>query len=140
MQLQGDEGWRLTVDPSRQPFAVLVGGPDWAAELSLVEARGLRDSLLRLRQQHDSLRSQLMAEEALELELERPLTAADGRACGELWLGLEAADCQGWALRFVLTPQPGQRAVEGHWPPQAALAFAAALIAHPLLEAAPSGA
>lgn len=135
MHVQDGEGWRLAVNPARQPFPVLVGGPGWAAELSLAEACGLRESLLRLRAQHDSLGDQLMAEEALDLELDRPLSDADGHACGDLWLGLEASS-RSWTLRFVLTPANGQRAVEGQWPPAAALAFATALIEHPLLASA----
>ncbi|MCX5950539.1 MAG: DUF1818 family protein [Cyanobacteria bacterium] len=73
-------------------------------------------------QQHAGLVDQLMAEEALSLELETPL------AGGQLWLILEG-DRSRWSLGFVLTPEVGIRGVEGPWEAGATAAFAAALAA-----------
>lgn len=121
MQVGEGEGWRLAFNPLRQPFPVLVGGRHWAAELGLAEAQVLQRAVAKLVQQHAGLVGQLMAEEALSLELETPL--ADG---GQLWLSLEGDRSQ-WSLGFVLTPEPGVRGLEGHWEAGATASFAAAL-------------
>lgn len=116
MQVQEGEGWRWLVDPARHPFAVLVGGQDWAVELTTEEARGLQQGLVHLVREHRGLANQLMAEEAISLELER----------GPLWMALEG-DREVWQLRFVLTPASQSRAVEGGWRPEASAALVAAL-------------
>lgn len=131
MKVQEGEGWRLMVDPARGPFAVLIGGEGWAAELTETEARALSDCVARLVQQHGELAGSLMAEEELGLELEVELEAegepAGRDAAGVLWLALEG-DRHHWSLRFVLTPGPARRALEGSWPAAASLPFAAALV------------
>jgi len=113
-------GWRLAVDPSRQPFAVLVGGADWAAELNAAEAAALQRGVASLVRQHNEIGAQLMPEEAICLELATDLDP------GELWLELEG-DKEQWQLRFVLTPSPGQRGLEGSWSVGASAAIAAAM-------------
>jgi hypothetical protein len=110
------EGWRLAWDGSRQPFSVLMAGEGWAAELTEPEASALRDAVTDLVAQHQGLVDQLMAEESIELELER----------GPWWLAIEGDRCS-WSLRVVLTPAAGQRAVEGSWSAAAALPFSKAL-------------
>lgn len=125
MELREGSGWRLVIDPARSPFAVLLGGgePDqgaWAAEFTRAEVGALAGAVQRLVEQHRALESQLLAEEAIELELE---TACEG---GSLWLALEG-DRQRWRLRFVLSPAPGRRAVEGGWGEAASQAVAATL-------------
>ena len=125
MEVREGSGWRLVVDPDHQPFVVLIGGGDaeagaWAAELTLAEALALRRGVGTLVEQHRALVSSLMDEEAIELAME---LACDG---GELWLCLEG-DRNRWCLRFVLTPAPGQRGVEGSWGGEASMALAAAL-------------
>jgi hypothetical protein len=126
MQVQEGEGWRWLEDPARHPFAVLIGGQDWAVELTAEEARGLQRGLVQLMQEHRSLADQLMPEEAISLEMER----------GPLWMALEG-DREGWQLRFVLTPASQSRAVEGSWQPEASAALVAALMAS-LAESDPS--
>lgn len=103
-------------DASRHPFPVLIAGNGWAAELSDAEALALRDGVWDLVEQHRQLVDQLMAEEAIELELER----------GVWWLSIEG-DRQSWALRAVLSPDPSQRALECFWPEAAAGPFTVAL-------------
>ena len=98
------KGWRLAWDGSRQPFSVLMGGDGWAAELTQAEAEALRDAVADLVAQHQSFVDQLMAEEAIELELERD----------PWWLAIEG-DRSTWALRVMLTPAAGQRALDGSW-------------------------
>ena len=122
MQVQEGPGWRLLVDPARQPFPVLVGGEGWAAELSAAEAQALQRAADRLQGQLAAIADQLMAEEQISLEWECELE----REAGQLWLEL-AGDRRQWQLRFVLTPDRGQRAVEGGWSTAASPAIAAAL-------------
>ena len=109
-------GWRLAWDDTRQPFSVLIGGADWAVELSSIEALALRSALADLQEQHAALVDQLMAEEAISLELDRP----------PWWLAIEG-DRSSWALQVMLSPAPGQRAFEGGWPAPASQAFSGAL-------------
>ena len=130
LNLEG-EGWRLVLDPERQPYAVLIGGADWAAELQLEEALALMRGLHRLQVQHAALADGLMAEEAIRLDLETPITpeqaAAPGAGlsgAGVLWLEL-VGDRQRWSLRFVLTPEVAVRGVEGGWSELAASLFPA---------------
>ena len=107
MEVREGPGWRLAVDPGRQPFVVLVGGGDsdtgeWAAELTGEEARALQRGVQALVDQHRALVETLMEEEAIDLAMEQ---ACDG---GQLWLSLEG-DRSRWRLRFVLCPGPGRR-------------------------------
>jgi hypothetical protein len=125
MEVREGEGWRLVCDAARAPFPLLIGGGDpeaagWAAEFSAPEASALALAVQRLVEQHRLLVDSLLAEEAIELELE---TACEG---GSLWLGL-AGDRLRWQLRFVLTPLAGRRAIEGGWGEGASQAMAAAL-------------
>ena len=85
-------------------------------ELTAVEAEGLRQAVADLVAQHGALQDQLMAEEAIALELER----------APWWLALEG-DRQQWSLRMLYTPGAGERSLEGHWGPGAAPAFSQAL-------------
>lgn len=130
VQITESQGWRLEHDPTRHPFVVLIGGGSdaaagWAVELSAAEAAALRAGVARLVAQHAELAQGLMAEEAIDLELE---VACAG---GCLWIGLHG-DRSLWRLGFVLSPAPGRRAVEGRWDGEASPALAAALGALPL--------
>lgn len=142
MRVQEGEGWRLVVDPARDPFSVLIGGEGWAAELTGGEARALGRGVSRLVRQHRELAPSLMAEEALALELEMDLGADAGpagpEAGGVLWLGLEG-DRDRWSLRFVLSPGPTGRALEGSWTATASLPLAAALVAELAAEVTAEG-
>lgn len=122
MQVQEGEGWRLEHDPDRQPFSVLIGGRDWAAELTAAELEALRLGVATLVGQQAAMVAELMAEEALTLEYEQALPSQ----ASDLWLALEG-DRQQWCLRFVLRASPGQRSLEGGWPASASAALAAAL-------------
>lgn len=113
-------GWRLLVDPARQPFPVLIGGAAWAAELTWAEVRELRHLAGELERQLAALADRLLAEEAISMALERPLGP------GSLWMELEGhRHC--WSLRFVLTPATGARALEAGWDGAASAAISAAL-------------
>ena len=112
---QEGPGWRVARDPQRGPFSVLLGGQGWAFELTEAEWSAFVQLLLDLEGHHVALQDQLMAEEAIELELER----------GPWWGCLEGNREQ-WALSVVLTPTTG-RGVEAHWPAPASTALMAAV-------------
>jgi hypothetical protein len=120
LELLEGEGWRLRVDPARQPFPVLIGGRDWGAELSADEALMLQQGVATLQQQLQAIAATLMPEESIELELDR----------GVLWLQL-AGEPEAWRLRFVLCPArqgpTPSRALEAGWSSAASCAVAAAL-------------
>lgn len=130
MKVEEGPGWRLIVDASRTRFPVLIGGERWAAEFTAVEALALAKGISRLVEQHRALVDQLMAEEAIDLELELPLESDSDRSttpAGSLWLGLEG-DRNRWQLSFVLTSGDlAQRSFEGAWTPAASPPLAAAL-------------
>ena len=108
MQVQQGTGWRFGLDPARHPYAVLIGGEGWAAELRLDEAASLRRAAQRLYGQWLAIRDQLMPEEQISLDTE----------CGPVWVELDGS-ARAVALRFVLQPLPGERAVEGCWTAEA---------------------
>ena len=112
---QEGPGWRLAHDPSRQPFCVLIGGSNWAIELTDEEWRGLASVVIELEFQHQQLLDQMMAEEAITIELER----------SPWWASLEG-DRQQWNLSVVLTPSQ-RRGAEGSWQAPAAVAIVAAM-------------
>lgn len=120
MQVLEGPGWRLVVDPARHPWPVLIGGEGWAAEFTAAEALQLASAVQDLFRQLQALADQLMAEESITLELERPCGA------GSLWLEIEGHP-GAWALRFVLAPGPERRGLEGRWCRQGSAAIAAAL-------------
>jgi hypothetical protein len=126
VEISEGQGWRLVVDQERSPYGALIGGEGWACELTNLELCALREGVRRLIVQHSALAGSLMAEEALELELELPLEAAGGGEGGSLWLAL-SGDRRHWSLRLVLSPAPSARGIEGTWSVAASRAFAAAL-------------
>jgi hypothetical protein len=123
LQVQQGTGWRFGLDPARHPYAVLIGGEDWAAELRMDEAASLRQAAQRLHGQWLAIRDQLMPEEQISLDTE----------CGPVWVELEGS---AWAvaLSFVLQPLPGERAVEGRWTAEATEILLVVLAQAPLPE------
>ncbi|MCP9833487.1 MULTISPECIES: DUF1818 family protein [unclassified Cyanobium] len=126
MEIGEGQGWRLVVDPSRTPYTALIGGEGWASELTAAELLALQQAARRLTHQHGALADTLMADEAIDIELEVPIGDPRAGGGGSLWLGLRG-DRQGWSLQLVLAPEPGSRGIEGGWSAIASEAFAAAL-------------
>ena len=126
MEICEGQGWRLVVDPSRSPYTALIGGEGWACELTGSELLALQRASGQLTAQHGALADSLMAEEAIDIELELPIGDPRSKAGGSLWLGLRG-DRGSWSLHLVLTPEPGGRGMEGGWTAPASAAFAAAL-------------
>ena len=131
MEIGEGNGWRLVIDPQRHPYAALIGGEQWAVELRIHELAALCRGVRTLQQQFRDVQPTLMAEEeiALELDLELPPdngATPDAAGGGSLHVALQG-DGRCWALRFILTPGDGARAVEGGWSAAASLPLAAAL-------------
>lgn len=120
MQVLQGAGWRLLVDPAREPFSVLIGGDGWGAEFTVAEGRALGQLAGELERQLAAIADRLLPDEQIALEIERDL------APGSLWMELEG-DRSSWRLRFVLTPAPGCRALEAGWGPAASLAICSLL-------------
>ena len=114
---QEGPGWRLSRDPSRPVFSVLIGGEHWALELKEGEACELASLIADLTDQHRSICDQLMAEESITVELER----------GSWWVCLEG-DRSRWSIRGVCSGDGVQaRGLEVCWPDQAAQAIVEAM-------------
>jgi len=114
---QEGPGWRLAWDPSRPVFPALIGGEGWAFELTREEFQGLVALVSALVDQHGQLIDQMMAEEAITLEMDRAP-----------WWGCLEGGRERWALQVVLEGESaGGRGVEGHWPAPAAQAITAAV-------------
>ncbi len=128
MQISEGEGWRLQLDPKRHPYSALIGGQDWAIELSSHELVEVRRGVLMLLAQRSQLLGVLMPEEELDLELDLSLPAMgrDASLAGSVFVAL-SGNVEQWTLRFVLTPGDGSRAAEGAWSASASPPLAAAL-------------
>ncbi|SBO44508.1 conserved protein of unknown function [Cyanobium sp. NIES-981] len=120
MRVVEGPGWRLAVEAERQHWPVLIGGEGWAAEFTWREAALLRRCVLQLVGQLEGIADQLMADEAITLEVETPCPP------GSLWVELEGHRAA-WRLRFVLAPADGSRGLEGSWSEQASGPLVAAL-------------
>jgi hypothetical protein len=100
--LRSGSGWRLGWDASAPQFQGLVGGDDWAFELTAEELQDFCRLLVRLADSMSQMTGELMDEEKLHCEVEGDL----------LWL--EAAGYPGaYSIRLILNQ--GRRG-EGFWP------------------------
>ena len=95
------QGWRLGFDPNAPLYPFLIGGDDWAVELTQAEFDDFQRLSRELRQTVTAIAPELMAEETISCEVE-----SEG-----LWLEIEGY-VQGYELRFILGQ--GRRA-EGKW-------------------------
>jgi hypothetical protein len=100
--IKSGTGWRLGWNPDFTEFQGLVGGDDWAFELTSTELEDFCRLLLQLAHTMQQMASELMDEEQLHCEAESDL----------LWL--EAAGYpQRYSVRLIL--HAGRRS-EGFWP------------------------
>lgn len=99
--LKTGAGWRLGWDAEAPEFKGLVGGEDWAIELTEMELTDLRRLSEQLQHTMEQMRSQLMDEEKIACEVESDF----------LWLEAEGfPHC--YSLRLIV--RSGRRA-EGYW-------------------------
>ena len=100
--LKQGAGWRMGIDPAQEAYPYLVGGDDWAVELTALEFADFQRLVGELTQTLVQLAQELMPEETIHCELESE----------HLWLEV-AGYPHAYELRFILHTQ---RRAEGRWP------------------------
>ncbi len=99
-------GWRLARDPSRKNYTVLIGGLDWASELTEQEWQSLMPLLNDLISQYEKVKNQLMPKENISLEIERM----------PWWACIEGTR-NAWTLKLILASEEvRERSLEMYWP------------------------
>lgn len=94
-------GWRLGWNPQAVDYQGLVGGEDWAMELTEAELDDFCRLLGQLAQTMNDMASELMDEEKIACEAESEL----------LWMEVEGYP-SAYTLRFILN---NGRRCEGSW-------------------------
>jgi len=97
--------WRLLKDFKKGKFCFLIGVDNWSIELQKSEFHSLYLLLIRITEQLYSIRSELMDEEFITLELEQL----------PWFIELEGKKNE-WSLRFVFESQDQTRSFEMYWP------------------------
>ena len=100
--LKTGNGWRLGWHPTATTFKGLVGGEDWAIELTEAELNDFCRLAIQLSSTMQQMVKELMDEERISCEAESEL----------LWLEVEGYP-HAYGLRFILLS--GRRG-EGYWP------------------------
>jgi hypothetical protein len=103
--LKSGKGWRIGWNPDAQEYQGLLGGEDWAIELSEAELQDFCRLLEQLTQAMSQIAEELMDEERIACEAESSL----------LWMEVEGYP-DAYSLRFILNQ--GRRC-EGNWTEQA---------------------
>lgn len=115
--IQEGPGWRLGWDARAPSYPALLGGEDWAMELTAEEFGDFRRLAEELVATLKAMADHLMAEEQLICELESQ----------HVWLEVEGYP-QAYGLRFILQ---GERRGEGGWPAPVAAQVMAAIATLP---------
>lgn len=106
-QIKSGEGWRLGWDPDASEFCGLVGGEDWAIELTKAELDDFCRLILELKAALSQMEQELMEEERICCEVESAM----------LWLEAEGSPHRHTLRLIVLTGRRG----EGFWSETAVL-------------------
>ena len=105
MILDENKKWRLVKDLDKGKYCFLIGVDNWAIELSQDEFESLYRLLIRLENQINSIKEELLEEELINLEIEN-----------DLWyIELEGNKKQ-WNLRMILESSGNSRSFEMYWP------------------------
>lgn len=99
--LKSGLGWRIGWNPNSAEFKGLVGGDDWAIELTETELNDFCRLLTQLTESMNQMTAELMDEEKISCEAESDL----------LWMEVEGYP-HSYSLRFILNT--GRRG-EGGW-------------------------
>ena len=100
---EGD-GWRIGFNPNPATYQGLIGGQDWAIELTLAEWQDFCRLVGQLTETMQAIATELMDEEKITCEAESDL----------IWLEVTGYP-QSYSLRFILNQG---RCCEGQWPPE----------------------
>jgi Domain of unknown function (DUF1818) len=99
--LKSGLGWRMGWNPHGNPYQGLVGGEDWAFELTGVELEDFCRLLTQLADNMRVLATEIMEEERVACEAES----------GAIWMQVEGFPHR-YSLRLLLNTG---RACEGNW-------------------------
>ena len=105
MILDENKKWRLVKDLDKGKYCFLIGVDNWAIELSQDEFESLYRLLIRLENQINSIKEELLEEELINLEIENALW----------YIELEGNKKQ-WNLRMILESSGNSRSFEMYWP------------------------
>ena len=100
-RLKTGKNWRVGWDDQANPFKGIVGGDDWACELTAAEFDDFFRLISELGQAMASMTAELMDEEAIAIDQETDL----------IWVQVNGYPTS-YDLSFILLT--GRRA-EGHW-------------------------
>ena len=103
--IEAQKRWRLLKDFKKGKFCFLISVDNWSIELQKSEFYSLYLSLLKINEQFLGIRSELMDEEYITLELEQL----------PWFIELEGKKDE-WSLRFVFESQDQTRSFEMYWP------------------------
>ena len=103
--LKEQKRWRLLRDFKKGKFCFLIGVDNLSIELQKSEFSSLNVLLLRLNEQLSYIKSELMDEENITLEIEQL----------PWFIQLEGTKNE-WSLRFVFESQDQTRSFEMYWP------------------------
>ena len=103
--VKDQKDWRLLKDFKKGKFCFLIGVDYWSIELQKSEFHSLYILLSRMNKQLLDIKSELMDEEFITLELENL----------PWYVELEGKKNE-WSLRFVFESQDQTRSFEMYWP------------------------
>ena len=103
--LEDHKRWRLLRDFKKGKFCFLIGVDNWSIELQKSEFHSLYLLLQKINKQLLDIKSQLMEEESITLELEKL----------PWYIKLEGKKNE-WSLRFIFESQELTRSFEMYWP------------------------
>ena len=111
------KGWRLEFKESKKDYPVLIGGENWAVELSKSEWDSLGSVISKLVDQYDYLRDSLMVEEKIFIEID----------IAPWWACIDGTK-EDWRLKLILSGKGCcGRGVGLCWPEPAAKAIVSAM-------------
>ena len=97
--------WRLLKDLKKGKFCFLISVDNWSIELQKSEFHSLYLLLFKINEQLLEIKSELMEEESITLELEQL----------PWYIELEGNKNE-WSLKFVFESQDNNRSFEMYWP------------------------
>ena len=97
--------WRLLKDFKKGKFCFLISVDNWSIELQKSEFHSLYLLLFKINEQLLEIKSELMEEESITLELEQL----------PWYIELEGNKNE-WSLKFVFESQDNNRSFEMYWP------------------------
>ncbi len=105
MEFDENKKWKLIKDLSKGKYCFLIGVKNWAIELSRDEFDSLYRLLIKIENQLNFIKEELLEEELINLEIE----------ISPWYIELEGNKKQ-WNLRIILESSDDSRSFEMYWP------------------------